>query len=136
MRERREPDVRDALTAPMADAPDFRARLVAVLGLISSRDRLLGLQEMAPETCACSELFYQWDHCYGRGPAHWDHFSGEDAVLTSAELLALAEFHLVYASVESDLPKSRPRIEEFVDSSSWVRLSSAAREALAALGGT
>jgi hypothetical protein len=117
------------------DVPAFREQLVAVLDLIGSRDRQLHLQEIAPGTCACSELFYQWDHCYGRGPAHWDHFSeDEDATFTPDELLALAEFHLVYESVESEVPKRRPRIEEFVDSPGWMRLSAAACKALAALG--
>jgi hypothetical protein len=118
------------------NAPSLRAQVLAVLDLISSRDRQLHLQEMAPETCACSELFYQWDHCYGRGPDHWERFSEEEeSAFTPEELLALAEFDLVYQSVESDLPKARPRIETFVDSPGWARLSAAARDALAALAG-
>lgn len=120
-----------------AESPsEHRVHVVQALELLASRERQLALQSMAPEACACSEMFYQWNHWYGGGPADWDRWSGQgaaEAPFSREELMALAEFNLVFEEVDLAMPVDRPRLDEFLGTPQWRQLTHAAGLALAAL---
>jgi len=122
----------------------YRQDIIDTLSLISSREEQLKYQLEVPVADVTAEIFCHWgDGCYRDGK-----YLNEEwclGVFSTAELEAMAEFNQVLNSIGDALSqKSRveqytpsrqwaPRIEEFVLTPEWAKLSEAAAKALKVL---
>ncbi len=105
----------------------MRARVLETLTLISTEEVQRNYQEAVPHVDVPAELFNQWDDCYFPADAAFQRG------FCAGELEVLTRFNEVLNQVSEDTPRHLPRLEEFVKTEAWRRLSAAAREALSCL---
>jgi hypothetical protein len=107
----------------------MRARVLETLSLIASEEKQREYQRAVPHVDVPAELFNQWEDCYF--PKDVDFASG----FADSELVALAKFDAELNRVCDDTPRVLPALDQFLATEAWRALSTAARDALAAIGG-
>lgn len=108
----------------MNGAAEFRNRVLEVLELIADDRAQLEYQRRAPDVDVADELFNQWE----------DSYHADDAVFcrqfSAIELRAMATFDNLARLIAEETPQQLPPLHEFMKTSAWLRLSSAAALAL------
>lgn len=105
---------------------NFRKNLLETLELISSKKDQLEYQRSVPVADVSAELFCWWEGDY-QVPKEQDWYK---EAFSKEELEILAEFDGVIENVAEKTPQQLPDIEEFVSTTEWQELSSAAATAL------
>lgn len=106
----------------------MRTRVMETLTLLASEEKQRKYQLDVPGVNVPAELFNQWDDCY------FPEDSSFRAAFLAGEMEALARFDEALNRVSSDTPQELPALEEFLTTHAWQGLSTAARDALSALG--
>ena len=123
----------------IADKELYRQYVIEYLELIASRKAQLAYQKNVPIADVAAELFCMWfDDLYTPGEddpslynlgVHEEGVREFESCFSSAELVALSEFHAFFKSVAHAIPEGL-RLEDLHTNDLWCELMGAAKKAL------